>query len=145
FGISASSLALAAEPASEPTTKELLDQIRQLQNKVEQLEAKQSQSSAEVAATVDKIVADANRRSQLLVTDSNLVGGWNDKKQQFYLASEDGNFYFHPIAILQFRGNVNYREDAKASGDSSTEEGFEVRRAKLGFDGNVFTKDLTYK
>src|SRR3954462_9555824 len=80
--------------AGEPTTKELLDQIKQLQNKVEQLEAKQNQTSADVAATVDKIVNDASRRSQLLVTDGNLVGGWNAQKQQFYLGSEDGNFYF---------------------------------------------------
>src|SRR4051812_25856757 len=131
--------------AADPTTQELLDQIKQLQSKVEQLEVKQNQSSADVAATVDKIVADASRRSQLLVSDGNLVGGWNPQKQQFYLGSEDGNFYFHPIAILQVRGNVNYREDAKQSGDSSTEEGVEIRRAKFGFDGNIFTPDLTYK
>jgi hypothetical protein len=145
FGVSASTLVLAADPATEPTTKELLDQIKQLQNKVEQLEAKQNQSSADVATTVDKIVNDASRRSQLLVTDGNLAGGWNAQKQQFYLGSEDGNFYLHPSVILQFRGNVNYRENAKDSGNSSTEEGFEIRRAKFGFDGNIFTPDLTYR
>jgi hypothetical protein len=135
----------ANEPADQPTTAELREQIKQLQAKVEQLEAKQNQTSADVAATVDKIVGDASRRSQLLVGDGNMVGGWNAQKQQFYLGSADGNFYFHPIAIFQFRGNVDYREDAKPSGGSSTEEGFEIRRAKFGFDGNMFTPDLTYK
>ena len=52
FGLSASSLALAAEP----TTQDLLDQIKQLQSKVEQLEARQNQTSADVAKTVDQIV-----------------------------------------------------------------------------------------
>src|ERR1043166_3197095 len=56
----------AEEPAqaTEPTTQQLLDQIKQLQTKVEQLEQKQNKTNADVAATVDQILRDAEKRSQ---------------------------------------------------------------------------------
>src|ERR1051326_2847996 len=141
--------ARAAEPApADPSAQELMQQIKALQQKVQQLEAKQEQqqalNKAAVDATVRDLVSDATRRSQFLDNDMRFVGGWNAHKQQFFLGSEDGNFYFHPGLIAQFRNNTNFRENAKNGGDD-TENGFEVRRAKFYFDGNVFSKDLSYK
>src|SRR5205809_7563794 len=92
-GFSAS-LALAAAPTTEPSTRELLDQIKQLQSKVEQLEAKQSQTSADVAATVEQIVKDAERRSTLLQTSGDFLAGHDDKT--FFLKSADGNYLIIP-------------------------------------------------
>src|SRR5439155_52414 len=127
---------------------ELLEKVNKLQTQVEQLQAQdqeqQTHDKREVEATVDAMVKDAERRSRFLVTDGNLIGGWNADKQQFYLASEDGNFYFHPGFLLQVRNAVNFRDNAKR-GDNEILEGFEIRRAKFSFDGNVFTKDLTFK
>ena len=122
FAASASSLVLAAEPTTEPTTKELLEQIKQLQNKVEQLETKQNQTSADVAATVQQIVKDAEKRSQLLTTDEDFLAGHDGKT--FFLKSADGNYLVIPSLEMQIRNTTNY----DSAGDGSTENGFEIRR-----------------
>ena len=135
----------AADPAAtEPTTQELLDQIKQLQSKVEKLEAKQAQSSQDVARTVDQIVKDAEKRSTMLDAIP-LTGNWQAGK--FTLRSDDDNFLLHPWFWLQFRNVTNYREDgggAAGGGDSDFQNGFEVRRMKFGADGNVFSPNTTY-
>src|SRR2546423_6353403 len=132
---SVASLALAAEP----TTRELIDQIKQLQSKVEQLEAKQNKSSADVAATVDKIVEDATKRSQLLQTEGmNILAG--HEHDRFFIRSDDGNYLLSPSFELQIRNVTNLNTE----GDDSVENGFEIRRLKLRLEGNAVTPDLTY-
>jgi hypothetical protein len=137
---------MAADPKQE-ALEQKVDQLQaQVQELRSQLAAQQHQPDPRaVSNTISLVNEDAQRRSQLLSSDGNLVGGWNVQKQQFYLGSADGNFYFHPIAIMHIRQNVNYRDDTPAGGGSTTEEGLELRRAKFGFDGNLFTPDLTYK
>jgi len=44
-------------------------------------------------------------------------------------------FYFHPIGIFQFRYAGDYR-----SKPADYQSGFEVRRAKFGLDGFVFSR-----
>src|SRR5262249_52760321 len=43
------------------------------------------------------------------------------------------------------RNVTNYREQSSATVGADTQNGFEMRRAKLMFDGNLFSKDLTYQ
>ncbi len=133
--------------AGEPTQQQLLEQMKVLQSKVERLEAKQEQTAKaadtrEVDATADRVLKDAERRSQLLADGEGFTAGYS--KGKFLIQSADGNFYFHPGLIFQVRNAVNFRDNAKNGGDDF-QEGFEIRRAKFSFDGNVFTKDLTYK
>jgi hypothetical protein len=130
----------AVRAADEPTTKELLDQIKQLQAKVEKLEAKEQQNNADVARTVDEMVKDAEKRS-VLMDPIPFTGNWQAGK--FTLKSDDGNFLLHPWFQLQFRNVTNYRDD-DGSGDSDFQNGFEVRRMKFGVDGNVFSPNTTY-
>ena len=130
----------AAAAAAEPTTQELLEQIKQLQAKVEKLETKQQQSNADVARTVDEMVKDAEKRS-VLMDPVPFTGNWQAGK--FTLKSDDGNFLLHPWFWLQFRNVTNYRAD-DGSGNSDIENGFEVRRMKFGADGNVFSPNTTY-
>jgi hypothetical protein len=133
--------ALAAE---EPTAAELLEQIRALQEKVEQLERKQQQSTltaAEVDATVERVLRDAERRGQLLQLEG-FTAGYD--KGRFVLQSADGNFVLNPYFQLQTRYVLNYREDAEPDGDNDIDNGFEIRRAKVGFRGNVLNPRLTY-
>ena len=87
---------------------------------------------------------DATKHDQLMDVES-YTGGWNYTKKQFFIGSEDGNFYLHPGIIFQFRGNLANAERSKRSGSPQTTDGFEIRRAKFYFDGNLFTPDLTYK
>jgi hypothetical protein len=45
---------------------------------------------------------------------------------------------------LAFRNNTTYREDNKANGDDDVQNGFEVRRAKIRFDGNLWGPNFKY-
>ena len=68
---------------------------------------------------------------------------------KFLIQDASGNFVLNPNLQLQARYILNYREsDAVGSdggGDNTTQDGFEIRRMKFGFDGNIFGRDLTYK
>ena len=75
--------------AAEPTTAELMTQIQALQSKVQTLENTQTQAltSKQVDATVDSVLKDADKRSQLLAMEG-FTAGWNDG--HFVLGSADG-------------------------------------------------------
>ena len=116
-----------AAGAAEPTVEELKAQVQELSKKVSALETKQAVNSADAQATIEQVLRDAEHRSQLMAAGGNLVGGWNAEKKQFYLGSEDGDFYFHPGVLLQFRNAANFRDNAK-NGNGDFQDGFEVRR-----------------
>jgi outer membrane murein-binding lipoprotein Lpp len=138
--------------AAEPTTDELMRQIEQLQSKVQQLENKQEQqlSAKDVDATVDRVLRDAERRSQLMQMEGFTAGYDNG----FKLRSADGNFLLNPYFQFQFRNTTNFTDGRAVfdadddiigfDDDEDVQNGFEVRRAKFGFRGNAFTPDLTY-
>jgi hypothetical protein len=130
--------------AEELTTQELIRRIDDLQAQLDRLkagEARARQDAREVDATVDRVVKDADRRSQLLDVEG-FTAGYSGGK--FLLQSGDGQFVFHPYLQLQFRNITNYREDGKASGDD-LQNGFETRRMKFGFDGNLWGSSLVYQ
>lgn len=131
--------------AAEPTTAELMQQVQQLQAKVQQLEVtqqtQQALSAKEVDATVERVLNDAEKRSQLLQMDG-FTAGYS--KGKFIIQDSAGNWMLHPNLQFQFRTVTNYREDGKGGDESDIENGFEIRRLKFGVDGNAFTPDLTY-
>lgn len=129
--------------SAEPTTSELMDQIKQLQSKVQELEGRQNNlSDAQIGATIDSVLRDAEQRSQLLQMEGFTAG--HDGKH-FVLKSADGRFSFSPRAQFQFRATNNWSEDAKQDGDDDEFiKGFEIRRMKLSFVGNACSPDLTY-
>jgi hypothetical protein len=135
-----------AARAAEPTKQELLDRINSLQSQLDEVKTQQ-QARADKAdardadAVTAAVLKDAQQRSQLLAMEG-FTAGYSDGK--FLLGSADGNFLLHPWLQFQFRDITNYRENAKANGDNDTQNGFEVRRIKFGFDGNVFSPELTY-
>ena len=143
-----SAAAYAAED-QQASQRELMEQINALKAQVERLEATQQargQASAEeVGATVDSVLRDADRRSQLLQA-SGFTAGYD--KGKFIIQDEAGNFRLNPNLQLQFRYVYNNREEDAGDtfeGDSANESGFEVRRMKLAFEGNVFGPDTKYK
>lgn len=144
----AAGLTCTQSQAAEPTTQELMNQIQALQSKVQQLESKQSKqddklNAASVDATVAGVLRDADRRSQLLQQSGNFTAGYS--KGKFIIQDDAGDFVFHPWLQFQPRFVANFREDAKNSNTSDDfESGFEIRRMKIGFDGNAFTPNLTY-
>ncbi len=138
--------ALGAEPSS---TQDLQAQIRDLQTKVAQLQAQQPAPAAapalnahDVDATIAAVLADAERRSQLLAESGSFLAGF--EKGKFLLQTADKAFVFHPWLQFQLRNATLARDKFAGGSDYDVQNGFEVRRMKLGFDGNLFSKDLTY-
>ena len=129
---------LAAQPDTQAETQ--AQEIQQLKEQVARLEAKSAENSKDVAVTIDKVLRDAEQRSQLMA----MGGGTAGYDNGFFIASEDRSFFFHPGLQFQPRFITTWRDGAKDSGNDDTQSGFEVRRIKLGFDGNIFSKDLTY-
>ncbi|CAN5639961.1 hypothetical protein BH09PLA1_BH09PLA1_08930 [soil metagenome] len=131
----------ASARLAEPSQQELVEQIRALQTKVQELETKQQAaklSAQQVDATVQRVMEDANRRSQLLA-EMPMSSSWNNGKLLFQ--SDDGNFVLHPSFQFQFRSVTAARY---TSSDYNVEDGFELRRMKLGVDGNVFSPKTTF-
>lgn len=124
--------------AAEPTAAELQQQLTTLQNRLNAVEAREA-TQAEVARTSNAVSADASSRSQFLQAEG-VVAGYN---KGFFIQSADGAFSFKPGLQFQFRSVTNYRQNAPDD-DKDTQNGFEIRRARFRFDGNAFSKDLTY-
>lgn len=134
----------STQPTStdEPTTAEMMQQIKALQQKVQDLEHKQDEAShaRDIDEITTKVLADAQKRSQLLDMEG-FTAGYSDG--QFLLRSGDGNFSFHPWVQFAFRDETNLRQDT-SDGSDDLQNGFELRRVKLGFDGNLFSPGLLY-
>jgi hypothetical protein len=154
--VSVVGLGAACARAAEPTQQELVDQVKALRAKVEQLEARQaapvSQPAAATAApegrdaTIDSVLRDADRRSSpLFLQSAGVTAGY--VKNKFIIQDEAGNFVLNPNLQFQFRHVANFRSDNSANGDGDDviENGFEVRRLKFVFDGSLFGPGFTYK
>lgn len=137
-GVVAGTGALAL--AAEATTQDLRAQVQALQAKVEALEAK-SVTAADVDATVKRVLADADARSQLLPPGA-LTAGYNNGR--FVIQSSDGKFLLNPQLQFQTRYVANWTKGEGGSNDEN-EDGFEIRRLKFGFGGNAWSPDLTYQ
>jgi len=150
-GAGAADIQQSQATSQPPSTADLMRQIDQLQSKVQQLESAQQQatSSATTTAsragamaqstndTVERVLHDANKRSQLMQFDEGFTAGFNNGR--FMLGSADGNFTLMPFLQLQFRSTTNFTDNP-----SNIENGFDLPRVKFGFDGNAFSKEFTY-
>lgn len=129
----------AAAAFAEPTSQDLQNQVRDLQGKVAAMEAKQASSSKDLAAAIDSMIRDSEKRSQLLATSGEASAGYDNG---FFIKAGDA-WVLKPGALFQFRNVTSYRTDVTGSGDA-WENGFEVARMKLTLEGNAFSKDLEY-
>ena len=96
----------------------------------------------EVRAIVAEMLSDAQTRSSLLANGA--TAGYD---KNFFLASADGNFRLNVSGIVQFRYIINYRENARqqAPAHDDFSSGFQTRRTKLNFEGNIFDPNLFYR
>ena len=127
--------AAARASDAQPTTAELMKQIDELQAKVQQMEAKQSALTTQtVNDTVERVLRDADKRSQLLQMEGFTAGM---KDGRFYLGSVDGDNTFMPYLLFQVRSTSNHND---TDGDTNSQSGYSLPRIELGFDGRVFKK-----
>jgi len=142
--VGALGLSATAVMADDATPEQ---RIAQLEARVAQLQQQQAANSKDVAATIDSVLRDAERRSQLMATMDGGAGYDNG----FYLRS--GDFELRPGVQFQFRNVTTYTDEgedddgtkgADEGGDEDFDNGFEVRRMKFELTGTAFTRDLQY-
>jgi hypothetical protein len=140
--------AFATEPSSQQG--DTAQEIQTLRARLDQLEAQQKASEAkrqeaerkvEEAATVGSVLKDAQSRDNLMAVEGFTAGYTGNR---FVIQSADGNFVWRPWFHLQVRDVTMWRQDLKPGNQDETDNGFEIRRLKIGFDGNMFTPDFTY-
>src|ERR1051325_4027119 len=124
--------------AGDQTTPD--QRIAELEAKINALEAKDTQNSKEMAATIDSVLRDAERRSQLLGASGDVGAGYDNG---FYIRSGDA-WLLRPEIVFQFRSVTDYRTNTGGAKDDEVDNGFEIRRLLLILEGTAFTKDLTY-
>jgi hypothetical protein len=132
--------------ADQPSQTDLQKQVQDLQAQVKELQSQRTNpgfTSQDVDSTVDSVLHDANRRSQLMMESGGFMGGWSED-EGFAIRSADGNYSLHPSIQLQFRTVTTYNDKVTSSGDANTDNGFDLRRLKLSFAGTAITKDLSY-
>jgi hypothetical protein len=135
--------------ADTQDTEALRQQIADLQKQVDAMQTTQAATTAglDQAAldrAVDGVLADAERRSELLSMQGFTAG--YDKG--FKIQSEDGAFLLKPTIQFQFRNVTTFGFDGEGADDvdfDDVENGFELRRVKFGASGNMFTEKLEYK
>ncbi len=115
----------------------LRSEVAQLRQQVAELKGQQNSSwldqrrAEEVKALIGEVLADADTRASLMA--DGMVAGHNGTN--FFLASPDGGFRLNLSGGIQFRYLLNI-ENGEGSQDGQ-DEGFQVRRVRLGFDGHV--------
>lgn len=134
-----------AAPAQAQTQPQLstAEEIKLLRGRLDQLEAQQRAAEQKQVRdkTIEEVVNDAQRHS-MLIDNGEFTAGYRDGR--FFLGSADGNFMFRPWSQMQIRYAGLWRQDGKSGNRDQVDDGFEIRRMKLGFDGNAFTPDFTY-
>lgn len=126
--------------------------------KVERLEQVASDRGAwltderadEIRAIVSDALADSATRSSLAADGS--TAGW-DKSKGFFIASADGNYLLNIRGDAQFRWVYDHRDigsapaavGSVAAGTNDDTYGFEWRRMRITFAGNVVDPSWTYE
>jgi len=130
--------ALAETPAAQPSGQEdLRAEVQELKAQVQDLQKKDKDTQGDIAATIKQVLADADAHSDAV------TAGYANKR--FFIKSEDGNFLFQPWIHIQTRYSTAFRDDAKGGNTAEDiQSGFELRRARFGFDGNIFSPDVSY-
>jgi len=86
---------------------------------------------------IREVIADSQTRVSLQGVPGE--AGWYEN---FYVSSADGLFTLKLGGQMQYRYVYNHRHESNADDDRG---GFEIRRAKLWFKGNLFSDQIGYK
>src|SRR2546421_4542969 len=138
--LSAISVSAAQGLAAPPSYDELSQRVRELEAKVDSIEA-QKVSQTDQDATIRAVLDDAKRHTHLLANGGAINAGYDNG---FFIQNDDGSFLLKPSINAQFRTVTTYRQNGKGDGNDDIQNGFEFRRLRFRFDGNVFSKDFTY-
>ncbi|HWE03063.1 MAG TPA: hypothetical protein VG326_11700, partial [Tepidisphaeraceae bacterium] len=129
-------------------------EIQALKARLEQLETKQKQAEQQrreaeqkldAKITSDELKNDAAASDRHFLTAEGFTAGYSDNR--FIIQSADGNFTWRPWLHFQMRDVVEDRANrlgGKKYPEDEVDNGFEIRRMRFGFDGNLYSPDFTY-
>lgn len=139
-----------ADPTPTATQPDVSSEIQALRARIDQLEAQQKQQQAQheqeqQQAALAQSERDADQRSRMLDIHG-LSAGYDSTTKRFFIGTDDGSFMLRPWYHMQFRAVANDRKNFYYGGKGGDEvdTGFEVRRIKIGLDGNMFSPDFQY-
>jgi len=104
--------------------------------------------ATEIRGIVQDVLADSQTRTSL--QDSGAMAGYK-AGNGFFLSSQNGSFTMHIKGQVQARWVMSHIGDDENTvpntfaGDNNTDWGFQVRRAKVKFQGNVVDKTWHYQ
>jgi len=137
-------LAIGGAAFGADQNNEFASEIANLKAQIAELKATQGDSwlteqrAAEIRGIVTDVLADADTRSSL--QGSGAGAGYNGG---FFLSSADGNYSMKLNVLEQIRWTFNNRNDADEGEDQTW--GFENKRTRLTFGGNVVDPSWSYK
>ncbi|MEC9234306.1 MAG: porin [Planctomycetota bacterium] len=106
-----------------------------------------AERAAEIRGIVQDVLADSQSRTSL--QDSGMMAGYKPGRG-FYIGNQDGSFSLQITGQIQTRWVLNYTKQSFADRGTNTENspkttwGFQIRRAKVKFKGNVIDKSWKY-
>lgn len=134
-------MAQSTDSVSPAEVAELRAQIQELRAEMAQMRETRDESwmerqrAEDVREIVQDVLAEAEGHTDL--ENGPIYAGYDDG---FFLRSADGAFTLEIGGRIQFRYYVDYLEGR----EDESEQGFQVRRAEIGFEGTVITPRLGY-
>ena len=141
-------LAISGVAFGAEQNNDALSQIAELKAEIASLRTAQQgdqwlteQRATEIRGIVTDVLADSETRSSL--QGSGAGAGYNGG---FFLASADGNYSMKINVLQQMRWTFNDRTGASENGlGNNNNWGFENKRSRLSFGGNMVDSTWTYK
>ena len=141
-------LAISGVAFGAEQNNDALSQIAELKAEIASLRTAQQgdqwlteQRATEIRGIVTDVLADSETRSSL--QGSGAGAGYNGG---FFLASADGNYSMKINVLQQIRWTFNDRTGASENGlGNNNNWGFENKRSRLSFGGNMVDSTWTYK
>lgn len=134
--------AAAVPPSGRDEIAELRATVERLTTRVNELERADGEQwlseerAAQIREVVTDVLADAEARSSY--QSDGVLAGYAPGRG-FFLQSADGDY------SLRIAGQIQTRYTLNQAGDQRTEYGFQLRRARLDFEGNIIDRTWTYK
>ena len=138
--VGAASVPALAQDAKDAEIAELRSMVQTLRGEVDVLRAEDSdqwlteQRSEHIRTVVNDVLADADTRANL--QGDGATSGYN---KGFFIRSADGKWSMKMNGQIQARYMFNHADD------QINDYGFEIRRLKLKFSGNIVDKTWKYK
>ena len=154
----AAAVVLSAGSAFAADGADVNVELQALKTRIAELEKKENENwltaerASQIKELVQEVITDSRKRGQF--ADGDLQAGYKDG---FFVQTADQNFKLVVGGFAQVRYEYAMYHNSHVGGPSGTNttpfpqgnqqnaNGFDIRRARISFSGNAFSKDITFK